>query len=51
MLPESTRSRARAEGAPFIRDHLIQVAERSFDDFAAAGTDDAANRRMLGLAG
>jgi sugar phosphate isomerase/epimerase len=38
-----------AEGAPFIRDHLIQVAERSFDDFAASGTDAAANRRMLGL--
>ena len=39
-----------AEGAPFIRDHLITVAARSFDDFAASGTDEAANRRMLGLA-
>ncbi len=38
-----------AEGAPFIRDHLIRVAEKSFDDFAAAGTDEAANRRMLGI--
>ena len=38
-----------AEGAPFIRDHLIQVASRAFDDFAASGTDAAANRRMLGL--
>jgi sugar phosphate isomerase/epimerase len=38
-----------AEGAPFIRDHLITVAARSFDDFAASGTDDAANRRMLGI--
>lgn len=38
-----------AEGAPFIRDHLIKVAERAFDDFAASGTDHAANRRMLGL--
>ena len=38
-----------AEGAPFIRDHLIQVASRAFDDFAASGTDGAANRRMLGL--
>ena len=38
-----------AEGAPFIRDHLITVAARSFDDFAASGTDHAANRRMLGL--
>jgi hypothetical protein len=25
------------------------VAEHAFDDFAASGTDDAANRRMLGL--
>ncbi len=38
-----------AEGAPFIRDHLIRVADKAFDDFAAAGTDAAANRRMLGL--
>jgi sugar phosphate isomerase/epimerase len=39
-----------AEGAPFIRDHLIRVADKAFDDFAAAGTDEAANRQMLGLA-
>jgi sugar phosphate isomerase/epimerase len=38
-----------AEGADFIRAHIIRVAERAFDDFAASGTDDAANRRMLGL--
>jgi sugar phosphate isomerase/epimerase len=37
------------EGAPFIRNHLIEVTQKAFDDFAAAGTDDAANRRMLGL--
>ena len=37
------------EGAAFIRRHIIPVAERAFDDFAAAGTDHAANRRMLGL--
>jgi sugar phosphate isomerase/epimerase len=37
------------EGAPFIRDHIIQVTDKAFDDFAAAATDDAANRRMLGL--
>ena len=37
------------EGAPFIRDHIIAVTAKAFDDFAAAGTDDAANRRMLGL--
>ena len=38
------------EGAPFIQRHIIAVTERAFDDFASAGTDDAANRRMLGLA-
>ncbi len=37
------------EGAEFIRDHIIRVTETAFDDFADAGTDDAANRRMLGL--
>lgn len=38
-----------AEGARFIADHIIVAAERAFDDFAASGTDEAANRRMLGL--
>lgn len=37
------------EGAPFIARHIIAVTSRAFDDFAAARTDDAANRRMLGL--
>lgn len=39
-----------AEGAPFIASHIIRVTEKAFDDFADGGTDDAANRRMLGLA-
>ena len=38
-----------AEGAPFIQRHIIEVTEKAFDDFADAGTDEAANRRMLGL--
>ena len=38
-----------AEGAPFIRDHIIRVTERAFDDFAGAGTDDERNRLILGL--
>lgn len=38
-----------AEGARFIADHIIVAAGKAFDDFAAAGTDEAANRRMLGL--
>ena len=37
------------EGAPFIREHIIQVTEKAFDDFAAGGADLAANRRMLGI--
>ena len=39
-----------AEGAPFIRDHIIRVTERAFDDFAGAGTDEGSNRKILGLA-
>jgi len=38
-----------AEGAPFIRDHIIRVTERAFDDFADAGTDEATNRKLLGI--
>ncbi len=38
------------EGAPFIRDHIIRVTEKAFDDFADSGTDEAANRRLLGMA-
>ena len=37
------------EGATFIRDHIIEVTERAFDDFASGGSDDAANWRILGL--
>jgi sugar phosphate isomerase/epimerase len=38
-----------AEGAPFIEDHIIRVTEKAFDDFAAGGSDQAANRRILGI--
>ena len=37
------------EGAEFVKHHIIRVTEKAFDDFADSGTDDAANRRMLGL--
>ena len=37
------------EGAEFISDHIIRVTERSFDDFADSGIDEAGNRRLLGL--
>ena len=37
------------EGAQLIESYIIRVTERAFDDFVAAGTDRAANRRILGL--
>lgn len=37
------------EGAPFIASHIIRLTERAFDDFAAAGIDREANRRVLGI--
>ncbi len=38
------------EGAEFIRNHIIRVTEKAFDDFADSGADQAANLRMLGVA-
>ncbi len=37
------------EGAAFVRDHIIRPTEVAFDDFADGGTDEAANRNMLGI--
>jgi len=37
------------EGAEFIKANIIRVTEKAFDDFAAGGTDESANRRMLGI--
>lgn len=37
------------EGAAFVKSCIIRVTETAFDDFAGAGTDEAANRRMLGI--
>jgi sugar phosphate isomerase/epimerase len=37
------------EGAPFIRDHIIKVTERAFDDFASSGGERTFNRQILGL--
>jgi len=37
------------EGAVFIKDHIIRVTEKAFDDFAASGSDDAFNRKILGI--
>lgn len=38
------------EGAKFIEEHIIRVTDKAFDDFASAGTDADANRRVLGFA-
>jgi sugar phosphate isomerase/epimerase len=38
-----------AEGAKFIRERMIRVTERAFDDFAGGGADKEKNRRILGL--
>jgi sugar phosphate isomerase/epimerase len=37
------------EGATFIKDHIIRVTEKAFDDFAASGIDSELNKRVLGL--
>ena len=37
------------EGAPFIERHIIQAAERAFDDFSKSDASAESNRRMLGL--
>lgn len=39
-----------AEGAPFIEQHIIEVTDRAFDDFAGGETDMDAIRKMLGTA-
>ena len=38
-----------AEGAPFIKNHIIKVTEKAFDDFANTGNNDEFNRALLGL--
>lgn len=37
------------EGAPFIREHIIRVTEKAFDDFAGTEGDEDFNRSLLGL--
>ncbi len=38
-----------AEGAKFVRDHIIRVTDRAFDDFSGGGADAKRNRRILGI--
>ena len=37
------------EGVAFIKDHIIKVTEKAFDDFAATGADKNINNRILGI--
>jgi len=39
------------EGAPFIKRHIIEAAQSTFDDFAGSGADRSALRQVLGLGG
>jgi sugar phosphate isomerase/epimerase len=38
-----------AEGAVFVRNHIIRVTDRAFDDFAGAPANTQRNRKILGL--
>lgn len=37
------------EGAVFIKDHIIRVTDKTFDDFAATSKDENLNKQILGL--
>lgn len=37
------------EGAPFIKQHIIEVTQKAFDDFAGGEADEASNRKILGI--
>jgi sugar phosphate isomerase/epimerase len=37
------------EGAELIKNNIIRVTERAFDDFASTGKDEVFNQRILGL--
>ena len=38
-----------AEGAPFIREHIIRATDKAFDDFAGGASDPAHVRGLLGI--
>jgi sugar phosphate isomerase/epimerase len=42
-------SQGAAEGAPFIKAHMIETTEVAFDDFAGGTTDRETNSKILGL--
>jgi hypothetical protein len=38
-----------AEGAVFIKNNIIPVTSKAFDDFASTGSDEAFNKKILGI--
>src|SRR5690606_10496704 len=38
-----------AEGAKFIREHIIPVTDRTFDDFAQVGENEQLNKQLLAI--
>ena len=48
VLYKSPEQGAR-EGSKFIADHIIEVTEKSFDDFAGADIDKDQIKKILGL--
>jgi sugar phosphate isomerase/epimerase len=38
-----------AEGAVFIQNNIIKVTEKAFDNFASTGSDEAFNKKILGI--
>ncbi len=37
------------EGSVFIKNHIIRVTDKAFDDFAGTGSDEVFNRSVLGI--
>lgn len=37
------------EGSAFIKDHIIRVTDKAFDDFAGTGSNEELNRKILGI--
>ncbi len=37
------------EGAAFIKNHIIRVTDKAFDDFAGSAADEESNKKILGI--
>src|SRR5699024_1010434 len=37
------------EGVDFIKEHIIRVTDKAFDDFAGMESNDMINKKLLGL--